>query len=115
MNNLIPDIVLAHSTFGEKIKALSAIAGKLPVVIIIHNLKTQSVEYMSPNGLQILGFSLEQIKALGPAYHERFFNKEDLADYAPKYLRCLKVQITIKWRAIFSRCALHLIMTGSGT
>jgi PAS domain-containing protein len=85
----IPEILQTRSTLEDKIKALSAAAEHLPVVIIVHDLRSQGVIYMSPNGLQILGFSLEKIKELGPAYHEIFFNKEDQADYAPRIFSLL--------------------------
>lgn len=85
----IPEIIHTHSTLDDKINALSAIAESLPIVIIVHDLQSQGVIYMSPNGLKILGCTLEEIKELGPAYHDMFFNKEDLADYAPKVFSLL--------------------------
>src|ERR1044072_4296030 len=85
----ITNVILTHSTLQDKINALSAIAESLPIVIIVHDLQSQGVIYMSPNGLKILGCTLEEIKELGPAYHDLFFNKEDLADYAPKVFSLL--------------------------
>jgi DNA-binding CsgD family transcriptional regulator len=79
-----------HSTgalpdlFIQKIKALDAIIDKLPVVIIVLELNPTVVKYMSPNGLKILGFSLEKILEIGEEYHTAFFNPEDIADYSPK-------------------------------
>jgi len=74
----------ANSLFLQKIHALEAIADKLPVVVIVHQLEPLIVKYMSQNGLKILGFSLEQIEEMGEAYQSMFFNPEDLADYKPK-------------------------------
>ena len=68
----------------QKIEALAAVADKLPVVFIVHCLNPQKVEYMTPNGLRILGCSLEQIKEMGYEYYETFFNREDMLDYVPK-------------------------------
>lgn len=99
----IPEIIHTYSTLEDKIKAISAIAENLPVVIIVHCLKTQGVVYLSPNGLQILGFTLEKIKELGPAYHETFFNKEDQADYAPKVFSLLNTTDNDKMVSVFQQ------------
>jgi len=74
----------SNDPFEQKIKALEAIVDKLPVVVIVHELEKLNVRYMSPNGLKILGFSLDQIQDMGEKYHEAFFNPEDIADYSPK-------------------------------
>jgi hypothetical protein len=55
----------ANSLFLQKIHALEAITDKLPVVVIVHQLEPLIVKYMSPNGLKILGFSLQQIDGNG--------------------------------------------------
>lgn len=74
-----------HNDLQKKIEALHAAAEHLPSVIIVHDIGNNlSVIYMSPMGQRILGFSLDDIKALGPSYHATFFNPEDVAEYAPK-------------------------------
>ncbi|UKJ07530.1 LuxR C-terminal-related transcriptional regulator [Solitalea lacus] len=78
------------SVFQQKLNALIAIEDDLPSVIIIHNLETMAVEYISPRGEQILGFSLEDLKSLGKEYHTKFFNPEDVADYLPKILNLIQ-------------------------
>ena len=72
--------------FSQHLRALEAIANKLPVVVIVIELASWNVEYLSPNGLNILGFSMEEIQAMGKEYHTAFFNPEDSADYGPKLL-----------------------------
>lgn len=57
----ITDVILTHSTLNDKINALSAIAESLPIVIIVHDLQSQGVIYMSPNGLKILGCTLDPL------------------------------------------------------
>ncbi|HEX5150850.1 MAG TPA: LuxR C-terminal-related transcriptional regulator [Parafilimonas sp.] len=79
----------AEALFEQKIRALEAIADKLPVVVIVLEINPMGVRYMSSNGLDILGFSLEKIKEMGEAYHEAFFNPEDIADYKPKILELI--------------------------
>lgn len=68
----------------EKISALSSLAQDIPAVTIVHNVQDTSVEYMSESGLKILGVTLNQLKAMGPAYHDRFFNPEFAVVYVPK-------------------------------
>jgi DNA-binding CsgD family transcriptional regulator len=77
------------SIFKQKIRALEAIADKLPVVVIVLEMNPMVVKYMSPNGLDILGFSLEKIQELGEGYYDAFFNPEDLADYKPKIIELI--------------------------
>lgn len=72
------------SEFRQKITALEAIVDKLPVVVIVLQLNPAIVKYMSPNGLEILGFSPEKIQEMGEAY-KTFFNRADIADYRPKH------------------------------
>lgn len=75
---------------NEKIMAIAAISNDLPSVIIINNLKTNCVEYMSERGLKILKTSLQELKDFGPAYFDQFFNPEDALNYVPKFLALLK-------------------------
>ncbi len=74
----------AHSLFHQQIHALEAITDSLPVVVIVIEMNPMVVKYMSPNGLDILGFSLEKILEMGEKYYDAFFNPEDLAYYKPK-------------------------------
>jgi DNA-binding CsgD family transcriptional regulator len=77
------------SLFNQKIQAIKTIADKLPVVVIVLEMNPMVVKYMSPNGLDILGFSLEKIQEMGGAYYDAFFNPEDLADYKPKIIELI--------------------------
>lgn len=73
-----------------KIAAVDAVADELPGVIIIHNIKTSCVEYMSPRGLSYLEVTLDELKEVGPDYHQLFFNPEDSKDYVPKLFEMVK-------------------------
>jgi DNA-binding CsgD family transcriptional regulator len=55
-----------------------------PGVTIVHNLLTESVEYMSRRGLELLQISLPALRALGPEYYRYFFNPVDAQDYVPR-------------------------------
>jgi DNA-binding CsgD family transcriptional regulator len=75
----------------QKIAEIAAVADEMPGVVIIHNLQEQlSVEYISSRGERVLGFSLEEIKKMGPEYYTRFFNQEDAADVVPKVIEMIK-------------------------
>lgn len=68
----------------EKIGQIAEVANDMPGVVIVHNTRTYSVEYISPKGEALLGYSLEEIIKMGPEYLSRFFNPENINDYLPK-------------------------------
>jgi DNA-binding CsgD family transcriptional regulator len=77
----------------NKIEEIAAVADEIPGVIIIHDLRTMAIEYMSPLGLKLIRTTLEELKKLGnmgQEYHERYFNPEDAKDYVPKLLELIK-------------------------
>ena len=57
-----------------------------PAIVIVHDLRDTSVLYMSPNGLQFLGVTLKELRAMGPDYHNRYFNMEFAENYMPRIL-----------------------------
>lgn len=74
-----------------KISEVAAVANDLPAVVIIHNFqKGLSVEYMSPRGADLLGFTLQQIRDLGEDYHVKFFNPDDAPEYISKLTALLE-------------------------
>lgn len=87
----------------EKIEQIAATASDMPGVVIIHNIPTRSVEYMSPKGEEVLGMPLEEIKQLGPAYFDRFFNPEDVKDYIPKVIALLERNIIDESTSFFQQ------------
>ncbi len=80
----------SHEQLSRKLEAMRRIGDDLPAVVIIHNLQTQSVEYMSPAGQKRLNITLEELKAMGPEYFTRFFNPQESAEYVPKILGMLQ-------------------------
>jgi len=70
----------------EKIEKLRIIESEVPAILIVHDLVTMSVVYMSNKGLELLGITLEEVRLSFSEYHSRYFNEEDAADYAPKIL-----------------------------
>lgn len=72
---------------AEKVAEIATVANHIPGVVVVHNIQRGlSVEYMCPRGLEQLGTTLEEIRALGPQYMERFFNQEEADDYVPKLI-----------------------------
>ncbi|MGV3538505.1 MAG: LuxR C-terminal-related transcriptional regulator [Rufibacter sp.] len=66
----------------EKIASIAAVADQIPGVVIIHDLtRNLAVEYMSPKGLNLLGVTLEELKAVGPDYYLHYFNPEEAKEY----------------------------------
>ncbi|MCB2411178.1 helix-turn-helix transcriptional regulator [Hymenobacter lucidus] len=73
-----------EEAISHKVAEIAATAAQYPGVIIINNIQTQGVEYMSPWGLELLQITMPELRALGADYHTRFFNPADAAEYAPK-------------------------------
>ena len=67
-----------------KIREIAATADCYPGVVIVHNSRTQSVEYMSARGLALLQTTPAELHALGSAYYTRFFNAQEAEHYVPR-------------------------------
>lgn len=88
--NAIEDADVLNAKINKKIADIARVANDLPGVVIIHNIRSLSVVYMSPSGTDILGVSLEEIINLGPDYHKTFFNAEESQEYVPLIIDLLK-------------------------
>ena len=66
------------------VAAIASTADLHPGIVIVHHVPSQSVAYMSRWGLELLGVSADELLGMGADYHQRFFNPEDAAEYAPK-------------------------------
>lgn len=62
---------------------------KIPGIVVIHHLESSGVVWMSKNGLDILDTSVSELRKLGEAYHQKYFNIEDAREYVPKILGML--------------------------
>lgn len=74
----------------EKIEDIKHQLEIMPGVVIIHNIHTSVVVYMSSGGLKTLNVTLQELRDMGTEYYPRFFNEEDAADYVPKVLGLLE-------------------------
>jgi DNA-binding CsgD family transcriptional regulator len=76
---------------NNAIKEIEGIADDLPCVIFLHDLRDWTIEWMSANGLQLLGITQEQLRSMSyEEYFSRFFNREDTDDWVPKVLSLLE-------------------------
>jgi DNA-binding CsgD family transcriptional regulator len=75
---------------AKELEKLHSIAENIPGAVIVMDIKSTHVVYLSPTGCRLLGVSLEQIKALGAQYHSRFFNDEESNEYVPKIIGLLE-------------------------
>lgn len=87
--------MISTSTIDEQITAeierIRQSADQYPGVVIIQNLHTQRLLYMSERGLNILGVSWDELSRISlDEYYTRYFNMEDLTDYAPKVFEYLE-------------------------
>ncbi|UOQ52620.1 response regulator transcription factor [Hymenobacter cellulosivorans] len=80
----------SYTRIAATIAEVAATADFYPGVVIVHNLRTQCVEYMSRPGLQLLRTTLAELIAMGPEYHSRFFNQQESAEYVPKIMALLE-------------------------
>lgn len=72
------------------IKQFQEIEKHIPGVVIIHDLVDDSITYLSERGREILNVTLEEIRLPHFDYHRRFFNPEDVPNFAPKVLGLLQ-------------------------
>lgn len=68
-----------NSQFSIHEKILPLVPGfeLMPGVVIIHEVESMSVEYMSSKGLQQLGVTLRELQEMSVQYYHKFFNFED--------------------------------------
>lgn len=83
-----------NPTLKEKIRnrinEIKLIADEMPGIVLVHNMRDLSIEYMSQRGLDILGVSLDELIAMGPKYHAKFFNEEETKEQVPKMIGLLE-------------------------
>jgi DNA-binding CsgD family transcriptional regulator len=85
------------------IAAIDKVSHEIPGVIIIHSNRGMGVEYMSPRGLELLGVTLEELIAMGPAYYDRYFNPEEAQNYVPKIISALERNDNLEWVTFFQQ------------
>ncbi|WP_291911460.1 LuxR C-terminal-related transcriptional regulator [Chitinophaga sp. CB10] len=81
-------------TLEEKLKALQTIEDELPAVLIVHSFPDGGVVHMSARGCRELGYTLEEIRAMGQEYYTRCFNPHDVEDYLPRIMELVNAPVT---------------------
>ena len=75
---------MERKELSDKIRSIAPYFEMLPGVYIIHQLNPFTPCYMTQNGLELLGISLEELKEIGTDYHKLFFNNDEMEDYLQK-------------------------------
>jgi DNA-binding CsgD family transcriptional regulator len=81
--NHTQDTILQQATH-EKILRIQEVEKDIPGALIVHNLVEKTIVYMSEWGRKTLGVTLEEIRMPHQDYYQRYFNMEDIPNYAPK-------------------------------
>ncbi len=68
-------------TFEEKLHTYSQEFEKMPGVTVIHDLDGFKPVYMTKNGLDLLGLSLEELISIKEDYQKLFFNRDFMEDF----------------------------------
>ncbi|RZL07913.1 MAG: LuxR family transcriptional regulator [Hymenobacter sp.] len=58
-------------------------------MVIIHHVPTQTVRYMSAWGLRLLGATLDELRALGPAFSPTYFNAVESDEYMARVFQLM--------------------------
>jgi DNA-binding NarL/FixJ family response regulator len=78
----------------QRLNNIRLFADELPSALIIHDAVTLEIVYMNRTGLDILGTTLDELKALGPdLYYVKYFNTEDSNDYVPKIMHIMRSKV----------------------
>ncbi len=75
---------------AEKISSVHSLAQEIPGVVMIHNMRDLTIEYMSPRGLKILGVTLQELVEMGSDYYQKFFNADETKEQVPKMIGLLE-------------------------
>lgn len=79
-------------TIEEKIEHFAPVAESLPGVVVIHEIEDFAPLFMSSNGLELLGLTLEELQEIGADYQKRFLNEDFMEDYLTFLRKMIKVK-----------------------
>jgi len=74
----------------QKIALCEAAFNVFPGAVIIHDLRTQHVAYMSEMAAEGLNTTVDELQEMGMEYHHKFFNPDEAMEYVPKILGLLE-------------------------
>lgn len=74
----------------EKIALFKPQLERMPGIAVIHQIENYHPIFMTKNGLELFGLSLEELVAIGENYFEEFFNQDFTAEFFEKLIPLLK-------------------------
>ncbi len=77
-------------TIEEKINQFAPVAESMPGVMVVHKIEGFAPLYMTSNGLDLLGLTLEELKAIGEDYQKKFLNEDFMEDYLAFLRKAMK-------------------------
>ena len=77
-------------TIEEKIRAFSPQLELMPGISVIHEIEGYHPIFMTRNGLELFGLSLEELLEIGENYFEEFFNEDFTVEFFEKLVPLLK-------------------------
>lgn len=92
-----------RAEINQKLQELQACEQLVPAVFIVHDLRNDSVLYMSERGLRILNTTLDKIRLSNTEYHKRYFNPEDVPNYVPKIFSLIERNNTDEMVSFFQQ------------
>ena len=72
-----------------KVAELAATADQYPCIVLIYHAPTQTVRYLSPYGLRLLGTTLEEATALGSAFAPAYFSFVESDEYMARVFQLM--------------------------
>ncbi|RYY37306.1 MAG: LuxR family transcriptional regulator [Sphingobacteriaceae bacterium] len=90
----------------DKINDFAPYAEQMPGVVIIHLVGDFPVLYMTSNGLEQLGVTLEELQQIGTQYYHRYFNIEDIDTFVPKLRALLQGDVSNQSISFFQQVKL---------
>lgn len=93
-------------TVQEKIKEFAPMAEKMPGVVVIHEIDSFSPKFMTSNGLELLGISLEELIEVGEDYQKKFLNQDFMEDYLKALRKMLQEDALEETYTIFHQVQL---------
>jgi DNA-binding CsgD family transcriptional regulator len=77
-------------TIEKKIAAFAPQLELMPGIAVIHQIENYHPIYMTKNGLELFGLSLEELVGIGENYFENYFNQDFTAEFFEKLIPLLK-------------------------
>lgn len=91
----------------QRIAEILPAAEYFPGIVMVHNLRTWGIEYMSQVGLQALETTLPALRALGSGFSQRYLNPYDAAEFGPRLHAMLQRNSDHELVSLFQQLRAH--------